>query len=161
MGIGSRLREERDRLGMNQEGLGLLGGVRKQAQLLYEKDERKPDSDYLVAVAEAGVDVLYVLTGKRQDALPAADASEQLLLENYRRCKLEAKQTLLQSSVLFAAGMPPAPAPKTVRATRSKPTEVQPVSQRAEGNGIVQIGSIGGNYGGPPPKPATRKPKTK
>ena len=65
MGIGARLREERDRLGMNQEGFGLLGGVRKQAQLLYEKDERKPDSDYLAAVAEAGVDVLYVDTAGR------------------------------------------------------------------------------------------------
>jgi len=62
MGIGARLREERERLGLNQEGFGQLGGVRKQAQLLYEKDERKPDSDYLVAVAAAGVDVLFVLT---------------------------------------------------------------------------------------------------
>ena len=59
MGIGARLREERERLGLNQEGFGQLGGVRKQAQLLYEKDERKPDSDYLVAVAAAGVDVLF------------------------------------------------------------------------------------------------------
>ena len=78
MGIGARLREERERLGLNQEGFGQLGGVRKQAQLLYEKDERKPDSDYLVAVAAAGVDVLFVLTGRRQSDLPAGDAGEQL-----------------------------------------------------------------------------------
>jgi transcriptional regulator with XRE-family HTH domain len=106
MGIGSRLREERERLGLNQEGFGQLGGVRKQAQLLYEKDERKPDSDYLVAVAAAGVDVLFVLTGRRQSDLPAGDASEQLLLENFRRCSLAARQNLLQSSVLLAAGLP-------------------------------------------------------
>ena len=31
MGIGARLREERERLGLNQEGFGQLGGVRKQA----------------------------------------------------------------------------------------------------------------------------------
>ena len=106
MGIGSRLREERERLGLNQEGFGQLGGVRKQAQLLYEKDERKPDSDYLVAVAAAGVDVLFVLTGRRQSDLPAGDASEQLLLENFRRCSLAARENLLQSSVLLAAGLP-------------------------------------------------------
>ncbi|BDB69412.1 helix-turn-helix domain-containing protein [Comamonas thiooxydans] len=106
MGIGARLREERERLGLNQEGFGQLGGVRKQAQLLYEKDERKPDSDYLVAVAAAGVDVLFVLTGRRQSDLPAEDASEQLLLENFRRCSLAARQNLLQSSMLLAAGLP-------------------------------------------------------
>ena len=106
MGIGARLREERERLGLNQEGFGQLGGVRKQAQLLYEKDERKPDSDYLVAVAAAGVAVLSVLTGRRQSDLPAGDAGEQLLLENFRRCSLAARQNLLQSSVLLAAGLP-------------------------------------------------------
>ena len=106
MGIGARLREERERLGLNQEGFGQLGGVRKQAQLLYEKDERKPDSDYLVAVAAAGVDVLFVLTGRRQSDLPAGDASEQRLLENFRRCSLAARENLLQSSVLLAAGLP-------------------------------------------------------
>ena len=106
MGIGARLREERERLGLNQEGFGQLGGVRKQAQLLYEKDERKPDSDYLVAVAAAGVDVLFVLTGRRQSDLPAGDASEQLLLEHFRRCSLAARQNLLQSSILLAASLP-------------------------------------------------------
>ena len=151
MGIGARLREERDRLGMNQEGFGLLGGVRKQAQLLYEKDERKPDSDYLAAVAEAGVDVLYVLTGKRQDALPATDASEQLLLDNFRRCKMDAKQTLLQSSVLFAAGMPPAPTPKPQTAAGG-------MTMSNLGSGNVQIGSIGGDYN-PDSKPARKRTK--
>lgn len=157
MGIGARLREERDRLGMNQEGFGLLGGVRKQAQLLYEKDERKPDSDYLAAVAEAGVDVLYVLTGKRQDALPATDASEQLLLDNFRRCKMDAKQTLLQSSVLFAAGMPAAPEPKPVTAAKTRAV-TGGMNMSNLGSGNVQIGSIGGDYN-PESKPARKRTK--
>jgi len=65
MSIGSRLREERKRLGLTQESLGQIGGVRKQAQLLYEKDSFVPDANYLAAIAATGVDVLYVLTGKR------------------------------------------------------------------------------------------------
>jgi transcriptional regulator with XRE-family HTH domain len=105
MGIGARLREERERLGLNQEGFGQLGGVRKQAQLLYEKDERKPDSDYLVAVAAAGVDVLFVLTGRRQSDLPAGDASEQLCWRTFDAVRWP-RQNLLQSSVLLAAGLP-------------------------------------------------------
>lgn len=161
MTIGDRLREERMRLGLSQPKFAEIAGTTKQTLFSWETCKTAPDAHQLAAFALNGVDVFFVLTGERLSAQPAADASEQLLLENYRRCKLEAKQNLLQSSVLFAAGMPPAAAPKPVRATRSKPAEVQPVSQRAEGNGIVQIGSIGGNYGGPPPKPATRKPKTK
>lgn len=66
--VGERLRQERQRLVLSQEELGALGGVRKQAQLNYEKGERAPDTTYLLAVAEAGVDVGYVLTGNRTQA---------------------------------------------------------------------------------------------
>lgn len=63
--IGERLRAERERLRLSQPELGVLGGVQKLAQINYEKDKRKPDAAYLAAVADAGVDVLYVLTGQR------------------------------------------------------------------------------------------------
>ena len=39
--------------------------MQKRAQINYEKDERQPDAGYLAAVAAAGVDVFYVLTGSR------------------------------------------------------------------------------------------------
>ena len=44
----------------------------KDAQLNYESGERSHNAAYLQAIADAGVDVLYVLTGKRQsgEALP-------------------------------------------------------------------------------------------
>ncbi|HBO9342665.1 helix-turn-helix domain-containing protein [Pseudomonas aeruginosa] len=63
--IGERLREERERKGMNQSSFAEVGGVQKRAQINYEKDERHPDAAYLAAIAAAGVDVLYVLTGQR------------------------------------------------------------------------------------------------
>jgi len=65
MNYGKRLREERERLGLTQEAMGQIGGVRKRAQLHYEHCERRPDIDYLAALAGAGVDVLYVITGRR------------------------------------------------------------------------------------------------
>ncbi|WP_308812000.1 helix-turn-helix domain-containing protein [Pseudomonas oryzihabitans] len=63
--LGDRLREERDRLNLTQDELGQIGGVNRNSQGKYEKGERNPDSAYLEAVSAAGVDVLYVLTGKR------------------------------------------------------------------------------------------------
>lgn len=61
----ARLTEERNRLGLSQEAFGAIAHVSKMSQLNYEKGVRRPDSGYLMAVAKAGVDVAYVLTGQR------------------------------------------------------------------------------------------------
>jgi transcriptional regulator with XRE-family HTH domain len=63
--MGDRLRQERKRLGWSQNEMGALGGVAANAQGNYESGERVPRADYLAALANAGVDVLYVLTGRR------------------------------------------------------------------------------------------------
>ena len=62
--IGERLREERIRLGYNQPGFAVLAGLKKQAQINYEKGARHPDSEYLSAIAEAGADIQYIVTGR-------------------------------------------------------------------------------------------------
>lgn len=101
----TRLREERERLGLSQEALGAIGGVRKQAQHLYESGARKPDMDYLSAVATAGVDVLYVLTGQRsQPVAPEAGLSKraQALLANYEGTD-EAGRKIIEGTALMAA----------------------------------------------------------
>jgi len=98
MSFGSRLREERIRLGLTQEALGKIGGVRKQAQLHYEKDERKPDSDYLAAVAEAGVDILYLVTGERSRPVPpkyVAPPDEEWLMDAYRHSSAEVRAVIM------------------------------------------------------------------
>ena len=76
MSIGDRLREERARLDRNQDEFAEIGGVQRRAQSNYERGERCPDADYLSRVAEAGVDVLYVLTGRRAE--PAADVGQEV-----------------------------------------------------------------------------------
>jgi len=63
--MGSRIRQERKRLGYSQREIGLLGGVAANAQGKYESGERVPKADYLAALASVGVDVLYVLTSAR------------------------------------------------------------------------------------------------
>ena len=68
-GIGPRLREERERLGLTQRVFGDIGGVEPNAQGKYESGERTPRLDYLAALSRQGVDALYVVKGLRTPAL--------------------------------------------------------------------------------------------
>ena len=63
-----RLKEERKRLGMNQTEFADVGGVQISAQTNYERGLRNPDWDYLEKIADLGVDILYVVTGRRSDS---------------------------------------------------------------------------------------------
>lgn len=63
-----RLIEERRRVALSQSAFGEAGGVQKRAQINYENGERRPDAAYLERLAAIGVDVLYVLTGRRAPA---------------------------------------------------------------------------------------------
>lgn len=77
--IGDRLREERERMGLSQGAFGEIGGVKANAQGNYEKGDRSPGADYLASVAKVGVDVLYIITGRR---LPAElDSFSQIELD--------------------------------------------------------------------------------
>lgn len=83
---------------------------------------------------EAGADVLYILTGERNQGVAEVDllpADERVLVDAYRRCNAEAKRNLIQTASLLSAGMGAAPAPKTG------------TGQHAVGDGNVQIGSVG------------------
>ncbi|MFJ4068085.1 helix-turn-helix domain-containing protein [Pseudomonas sp. NPDC089996] len=85
-GLGPRLREERERLGMTQRVFGDIGGVEPNAQGKYESGERTPRADYLAALATRGVDALYVLSGDRTPApLESLTAEETALLGVFRR----------------------------------------------------------------------------
>ena len=116
MDIGTRLREERERLGMTQEGFGQAGGVLKRALIRYEKGERMPDATFLAAIAAAGADVLYILTGQRRGAAaaapvaaePAAQLSRRALAvaQNYEATSEEGKKII--EAAAFAAAKPAA-----------------------------------------------------
>jgi len=67
-GFGERLKEERKRLKLSQTQLGEIGGVAKLAQLQYESEATSPTIRYMTAIAEAGVDVNYLLFGMRFEA---------------------------------------------------------------------------------------------
>jgi transcriptional regulator with XRE-family HTH domain len=67
MTFGTRLKEERKRLGFKQAEFAELVGTDVPKQSLYENDRRALRAAYLSRVAAAGVDVLYLLTGRRTE----------------------------------------------------------------------------------------------
>jgi transcriptional regulator with XRE-family HTH domain len=90
--IGARLRELRDAMDLTQEEFAAIAakagarGATRQSQRLYEKGKRLPDAAYLKAIADVGVDALYILTGQRTgNAAPAPALSEgdRILLDNF------------------------------------------------------------------------------
>lgn len=90
---GERLKEERVRLGLSQAALGEIGGVRKQAQLNYEKGERNPDSAYLSAIAKFGADIQFIVTGIRSAEILSPDEKE--LINLFRQAPLAVKAAAL------------------------------------------------------------------
>ncbi|KHJ63616.1 helix-turn-helix domain-containing protein [Burkholderia glumae] len=95
--IGSRLKEERMRIGLSQAEFAALGGLGKQAQLNYESDARSPDANYLAALSKVGVDVLYVVTGERAQGGPMPD-DEAELLDGFRQLN-DVGRTAVQASI--------------------------------------------------------------
>ncbi|MEJ2769055.1 helix-turn-helix domain-containing protein [Mycetohabitans sp. B46] len=120
--VGTRLREERLRLGLSQEEFAAVGGVLRGTQSKYESDERSPDAKYLSAVVDVGVDLLYVLRGVRlpssalagAGALTEADRNEQDLFDSYRQLN-EAGKAALQVFLLTCLEFPMMSATSTPR----------------------------------------------
>lgn len=67
--VGERLREERERLGLNQTEFGALLGVSRGTQKNYELGANSLDLRYVSALEEHGVDAAFVLTGRRSTPL--------------------------------------------------------------------------------------------
>lgn len=83
--LGSRLKEERKRLGLSQQDFGSIGGVEANAQGKYESGERIPRSDYLAALGKKGIDVMYVLSGERTPiATDTLNEAERAVITHYR-----------------------------------------------------------------------------
>ena len=111
-----RLRTERERLELSQQALAEKCGVTARSQRNYESGERNPDSAYLAAIAAAGADVLYILTGQRSGAAAAAPVAAEptaqlsrralAVAQNYEATSEEGKKII--EAAAFAAAKPAA-----------------------------------------------------
>ncbi len=79
MSFGTRLAEERKRLGLKQAEFAELVGTDVPKQSLYENDRRELRADYLARLAQADVDIVYVLTGRRSEGEWLQDGPSELL----------------------------------------------------------------------------------
>lgn len=90
-----RLKEERARLKMSQTNFAEGCGVKKNAQIKYEKNERNPDSVYLEKAHSMGVDISYLITGVRTQPIELP-SDEAFLLDSFRSLNAEQKKMALQ-----------------------------------------------------------------
>jgi transcriptional regulator with XRE-family HTH domain len=79
MSFGTRLAEERRRLGLNQAEFSALTGANVPKQSLYENDRRELRGEYLARLAGAGVDIVYVLTARRSERGSLGQGASDLL----------------------------------------------------------------------------------
>ncbi|WP_422099112.1 helix-turn-helix domain-containing protein [Variovorax sp.] len=97
MNPGSRLREERERLGFSQTAFAELVGASKHAQINWEKGTTYPNAGDLQKWAAIGLDVLFVVTGQRGQAVPPSQAlprEETEWLDLYRGSTPEMRAAL-------------------------------------------------------------------
>lgn len=71
--FGQRLKEIRIAERLNQEAFGKIGGVGVRSQSTYESGDRKPDIEYLLRLEDAGLDVSYLLTGRKDPYVQAVN----------------------------------------------------------------------------------------
>jgi transcriptional regulator with XRE-family HTH domain len=79
MSFGTRLAEERKRLGLKQAEFADLVGTDVPKQSLYENDRRELRADYLARLADAQVDIVYILTARRSEGEWLGSGPSELL----------------------------------------------------------------------------------
>ena len=108
--ICDRLREEREALGLSQQALAERCGITARSQRNYESGERLPDAGYLAAIAAAGADVLYILTGQRAGGASAppppraVSEGDRILLDNFHAAPAQVQAGVKTTLGAFAPG---------------------------------------------------------
>lgn len=74
-----RLIEERNRLNLLQKDFAELAGISIKSQVDYEKGRAPLFTAYLERIAELGVDVQYILTGRREGGTILTEEDRSLL----------------------------------------------------------------------------------
>lgn len=90
--FGDRLREERERLKHSRDGFASLTSISKQSLWTYEQGVVQPKSAYLARLDIVGVDLLYLLTGRRK---ASQELTGEELLEREKLAPTEAERLLL------------------------------------------------------------------
>lgn len=111
---------------LNQAEFAELGGVKRNSQVAYENGRTATPADYLLRLGEAGIDIGFVLTGRREDG--SLGLMETRLIENFQAMTDQQRHALLLISDALIGRTPAErpPAPPTLHSGTS--------SYRADGD---------------------------
>lgn len=149
-----RLREERERLGLNQTAFAAVAGATRKTLFNWESGTGSPTGESFQAWAKLGLDPLYVITGQRAGGVkpaPTLTADEEELLALYRAAPLAVKAAAIGALQGGANARPTSQKAKSGGINVGG--AVSGIVQTNTGHGSVQIGHLGG--------PPTPKRKTK
>ncbi|NCF07954.1 helix-turn-helix domain-containing protein [Kosakonia sp. MH5] len=95
MQIGDFLRAERERLGLTQTAMSKAAGVAFRTYCDYEAGKSEPKASTLAELSSFGVDVLYVLTGRKTPDAGDFTDDEIELVKLFRAAPLAVKAATL------------------------------------------------------------------
>lgn len=105
--FGGRLKEVRKDLSLSQSEAAELVGVTREHWGRCERGIAVPGGEVLAALAAAGADVFYILTGERSKPVPAESLlpeGERILLDNYRHAPAGVQAGVKTTLGAFAPG---------------------------------------------------------
>jgi len=103
--LGERMRESRKALQLSQDDVASRCGVSREMWGKYERGAAIPGGEVLAAMAAAGFDIVYVLTGAR--TLPVSERAtlsmrQRALLDNYEHTDEPGKRVIESTASLAA-----------------------------------------------------------
>lgn len=127
---GQRLRSERERLGWSQQQVAAALDIRREMWAKYEAGA-EPGASVLGRAALAGIDVLFVLTGERNQWTrgTALRDGESTLLDGFRSLDSRSKAAVLA----LIGGM---------SGPEASPQKRTKIVQKAEAPGTMQFGVV-------------------
>ena len=110
MSVADRFKSERERLALTQPRVADLTGVGKTTVINWEKGLSSPTAVQLSALAEVGLDVLYVITGQRTGGASAppppraVSEGDRILLDNFHAAPSQVQAGVKTALGAFAPG---------------------------------------------------------
>ena len=110
MSVADRFKSERERLALTQPRVADLTGVGKTTVINWEKGLSSPTAVQLSALAEVGLDVLYVITGQRTGGASAppppraVSEGDRILLDNFHAAPAQVQAGVKTTLGAFAPG---------------------------------------------------------
>ena len=101
--FGQRLKQERDRLGLSQAAIAERGGTKVRTYQDWERDIATVSAEFLARISAHGVDIEYVLTGRRSaEWIEALGPEARELLGDYEKASKEWRALLRGVAALAA-----------------------------------------------------------